>query len=400
MSLKPLGWLSLVLLVALPAAAGAEVVDLPPLPQRNPLRAPVEAKPVLPEDQPTVPWTEAEIGAATAKCKELLTEDPLDYELLPPIKEGLCGTPAPVLLRAVGQEPKVRIEPPATLSCPMADVLGEWLRDTVQPEAKTLFGSAVVKIQNASSYVCRNRYGGAHTLLSEHALANAFDVSQFVLADGTRITVLDHWPHIVTKPPESAPDPASDGKSVSSKPFVKPKGGDRGEDAVTPAKADAEGPPSPPPVATEPVPDPASDGKSVSSNPFVKPKGGDRGEDAVTPAKADAEGPPSPPPVATEPVPDPASDGKSVSSNPFVKPKGGDRGEDVVTPAKADAEGLPSPPPVATEPVPDPKSQFVTFLFEDACRRFGTVLGPNANAAHKDHFHLDMKKRRKSNFCE
>ena len=42
----------------------------------------------------------------------------------------------------------------------MADVLGEWLRDTVQPEAKKLFGSQVVKIQNASSYVCRNRYGG------------------------------------------------------------------------------------------------------------------------------------------------------------------------------------------------------------------------------------------------
>jgi hypothetical protein len=290
-------------LVALPATAGA-VVDLPPLPERNPLRAPVEAKPVLPGEQPTMPWTDAEIGAATAKCKEFLTGDPLDYELLPPIKEGLCGTPAPVLLRAVGQDPKVRIEPPATLSCPMADVLGEWLRDTVQPEAKTLFGSAVVKIQNASSYVCRNRYGGADTLLSEHALANAFDVSQVALADGTRITVLDHWPHVVPPPPE--PNPAREG----------------------------------------------------------------------------------------------AGDGKSVSSNPFVKPTGGDRGEDVVTPAKADAEGPPSPPPVATEPVPDPKSQFVTFLFEDACRRFGTVLGPNANEAHKDHFHLDMKRRRKSNFCE
>jgi hypothetical protein len=27
------------------------------------------------------------------------------------------------------------------------------------------------------------------------------------------------------------------------------------------------------------------------------------------------------------------------------------------------------------------------------------VLGPEANAAHKNHFHLDMKTRRKS-FCE
>ena len=62
---------------------------------------------MLPGEQPTVPWTEAEIDAAKAKCKELLTGDPLDYEVLPPIKEGICGTPAPVLLRAVGTDPKV-----------------------------------------------------------------------------------------------------------------------------------------------------------------------------------------------------------------------------------------------------------------------------------------------------
>jgi hypothetical protein len=334
MTLNTPARLTLVLLVALPVAASAEVADLPPLPQRNPFRAPAETK-VLPKDQPTIPWTKVEIAAATAKCKELLAGDPLDYEILPPIKEGLCGTPAPVLLRAVGQDPKVAIEPPATLSCPMADVLGEWLRNTVQPEAMKLFGSHVVKIQNASSYVCRNRYGGSNTPLSEHALANAFDVSQFVLANGTRITVLDHWPRVATTLPPPKPNPARAGDS-------------------------------------------ASNGTAKHEN--------DRG---FTPAKADGTTPPSPPPIATEP--DPASGDTSVSSNPFVKPKGGVRSEAAVAPA----DNPPSPPPV-----PDAKSQFVTFLFEDACRHFGTVLGPNANEAHKNHFHLDMKKRRKSNFCE
>src|SRR5262245_32008090 len=67
------------------AQAGAA----PPLPDRNPMRPgkPVEAKPVLPGEQPRVPWTEAEIDAAKAKCKELLAGDPLDYEILPPIKD-------------------------------------------------------------------------------------------------------------------------------------------------------------------------------------------------------------------------------------------------------------------------------------------------------------------------
>jgi hypothetical protein len=377
MTLKTLARLTLVLLIALPAAASAEVADLPPVPQRNPFRAPVKPKPVLPKDQPTLPWTEAEIDAATAKCKTLLTGDPLDYEMLPPIKEGLCGTPAPVLLRAVGHDPKVTLDPPATLSCPMADTLGEWLRNTVQPEAKKLFGSHVVKIQNSSSYVCRNRYNGTNTLLSEHALANAFDVSQFVLANGTRISVLDHWPRVATTPPPSEPNRAS----AATKGEAKQKGGDRGRDIFTPAKAESTPPPALPSVATEE--DPASGAATASSNPFVRPKIGAPGSDIVTPQ------------VATE-----EDYGSGHPSNPFIEPKAGDRGEDAVTPAKV--ESTPPPPPsVTTEPVsPDAKSQFVTFLFEDACRHFGTVLGPNANEAHKDHFHLDMKARRKSNFCE
>jgi hypothetical protein len=310
--------LRLLALVALcacvPVHAASAEGDAPPLPDRNPLRqtAPVAAPvkpppPPLPGEQPTVAWTDAEIDAAKAKCKELLTGDPLDYEPLPPIKEGICGTPAPVLLRAVGTDQKVVIAPPATMSCPMADVLGEWLRDTVQPEAKKLFGSPVVKIQNASSYVCRNRYGGASTPLSEHALANAFDVSEFVLANGTRITVLDDWPKVVVTPPAPEANP----KRVS----------EAKEDGVA-----------------------------------VKPK---------------------------------------ASGNA----KGGTTKTSAVTAAKAERDAPPSPPPAAKEPDEDPKTKFVTFLHEDACRRFGTVLGPDANAAHKNHFHLDMKKRR-SGYCE
>jgi hypothetical protein len=277
----------------------------------KPVAAPaVEEKPVLPGEQPTVPWTEAEIEAAKAKCKELLTGDPLDYEILPPIKEGICGTPAPVLLRAVGTDPKVTINPPATLSCPLAAVLGEWLRDTVRPEAKKLFGSNVVKIQNASSYVCRNRYGGETTPLSEHALANALDVSEFVLANGERITILDDWPKVVEVPPP---------------PEANPKRAPEDKESVT-------------------APKPPADAKTVKA-----------------------------------------------ANKPARKP--------AVTPAKAESAAPPPLPPVAKEPEMDREAQFVTFLHEDACRRFGTVLGPDANAAHKNHFHLDMKKRRKG-FCE
>ena len=34
--------------------------------------------------------------------------------------------------------------------------------------------------------------------------------------------------------------------------------------------------------------------------------------------------------------------------------------------------------------------QFLKTVHTSACKRFGTVLGPAYNAAHKDHFHLEL----------
>lgn len=35
------------------------------------------------------------------------------------------------------------------------------------------------------------------------------------------------------------------------------------------------------------------------------------------------------------------------------------------------------------------EQEFLRVVHRSACRRFGTVLGPNYNAAHRDHFHLE-----------
>lgn len=51
-------------------------------------------------------------------------------------------------------------------------------------------------------------------------------------------------------------------------------------------------------------------------------------------------------------------------------------------------------------PVTDERSQFLREIHAGACKIFGTVLGPSANAAHKNHFHLDMAKRRHSAYCQ
>jgi lipoprotein-anchoring transpeptidase ErfK/SrfK len=113
--------------------------ELPPLPEQNPARAGRQARqtPPPPGEVPTPPWSEAEIAAAKAKCTEALSTLKLDYEPLPPIKEGLCGTPAPILLKSLGSETKVAITPPATLDCAMAGALNRWLDKTVQPRPRS-----------------------------------------------------------------------------------------------------------------------------------------------------------------------------------------------------------------------------------------------------------------------
>ena len=45
----------------------------------------------------------------------------------------------------------------------------------------------------------------------------------------------------------------------------------------------------------------------------------------------------------------------------------------------------------------DPRRrQFLRIIQQSACKRFGTVLGPDYNAAHRDHFHIE---RTGNSFC-
>jgi hypothetical protein len=175
-------------------------MDEIPLPQHNPTRK----QALAPRDMATIPWTEAEIAEAKAECSEALSSLTLNYEPLPPIKEGLCGVPAPILLKSLGRDPEIALDPPATVTCTVAKGLSAWLNERVQPRAKVLLNSSGTKL-HVGSYTCRNRNGGADLPLSEHALANALDISDFMLASGERIAVVDSWPS--DSPPLPMPNP-------------------------------------------------------------------------------------------------------------------------------------------------------------------------------------------------
>jgi hypothetical protein len=57
-------------------------------------------------------------------------------------------------------------------------------------------------------------------------------------------------------------------------------------------------------------------------------------------------------------------------------------------------------PDEAKKPEKDATSEFLHVAHDEACEIFGTVLGPDANAAHHDHFHLDMKERKYRSICQ
>jgi hypothetical protein len=79
------------------------------------------------------------------------------------------------------------------MTCPLAANFTDWARYAVRPAAKHYLGAEVVSIETMGTFNCRNMYGGRSGKLSEHAFANAVDVSAFVLRDGRRVSVLAGW---------------------------------------------------------------------------------------------------------------------------------------------------------------------------------------------------------------
>ncbi|MHA1559311.1 MAG: extensin-like domain-containing protein [Alphaproteobacteria bacterium] len=114
-------------------------------------------------------------------------------EQLRPIREDLaCGMSKPLSVAALN-DGTIVVGPTATIGCPMAVALEQWLEGSVQQAAWTRLGSQVVGIHQLSSYACRGRNGVVGADLSEHAFGNALDIASFELADGRVVSVEDDW---------------------------------------------------------------------------------------------------------------------------------------------------------------------------------------------------------------
>jgi hypothetical protein len=77
------------------------------------------------------------------------------------------------------------------IACPMAAALHLWMREHVQSAARLYLNANVASIETYGTYACRTRNNKTGARLSEHATANAIDISALVLSNGKRLRVID-----------------------------------------------------------------------------------------------------------------------------------------------------------------------------------------------------------------
>ncbi len=321
-------------------------------PRLLPDKSPADARPAA------VAWSQQDLEAAQARCAVLLKG--LDVVAVPeaPVREGPeCGTPAPMKLLSVGRSPQVALSPPPTVTCDMVATLARWLERDVQPLARKHLGAPIVRIETMSSYSCRNAYGRAHGRVSEHGRANAVDIGSFVTARGQASLVIADWgPTARQIAAQAAAGKVAD--EAQTKAPMQP--GQPG--AVTSPGATSQQRKS---AAAQKPPAAAS---AAPVMPLDLRPGMVVGVPGIT-------------------LDMPGASDRSLSSFGMAPPS---------------RLGGPKPPASAGPPAsPDGKTDFLRAVHRSACKVFNTVLGPEANNAHLNHFHLDMAERIKNTkICE
>ncbi len=140
-----------------------------------------------------VDWQLAELRYDRRLCREMLQSTRI-LKARPikdrPLVKGCGWTNAVSISKMSGARLRV-----GRLSCQAAAATALWVANVVQPASERIFGERVSRITNYGTYSCRNIIGNAlwRDRRSEHATANAIDISAFRLRSGRRISVLKDW---------------------------------------------------------------------------------------------------------------------------------------------------------------------------------------------------------------
>ncbi len=287
---------------------------------------------------PAAGWSEADIATAKERCQALLKD--LDAVVIPvePIKDGSCGAPAPVQLISIGKSPQVSLSPPPVVTCEMVGALAQWLANDVQPAARQLLRGSVIRLEVMSDYSCRNAYARRMARLSEHGRANALDIAQFITERGEVTELRADW---------GETDRGMRVRVAAAEKAAK-EAAEKAEKIKAAAIAAA---------SKEGLRGSTAEKEVLISKEETRPTG-------------------------------------------IFSLQGAGQASAMPTLSLTPPSRLGGPRAPATEaPALSSKQKFLRRIHTSACRHFGTVLGPEANDAHNNHFHLDMAERKTGNFC-
>jgi len=80
----------------------------------------------------------------------------------------------------------------ATMQCPLALGSHIWMGE-IDRAAQDIFGESLKHVHHVGTYSCRRQRGNSSGAWSEHAFANAWDITGFTLTNGDVISVLKDW---------------------------------------------------------------------------------------------------------------------------------------------------------------------------------------------------------------
>lgn len=396
------------------SAANNDKSGAPPSAQEAP-PGPIDPnKPAAAQSQAVAPkpateWPAVDVELAKARCTQLLKG--LDAQVTPEpgFRSGDCGAPAPVRLVSIGKNPAVTFDPPILVTCDMVSALHTWMKRDIQPLARRHLGQPITKIETMSDYSCRNAYGRIASKLSEHGRANAVDIRGFVAGTKTA-DVLEGWgPTKRDMAQALAAQKAQAEKAEAIKATA-----ERAE-ALRKAQT-ALGTPTAPGSGTRSAPGHSPQNPSGNTPPQVTitlP-----GTRIVTPDQVDPSLGIAPPSRLGGPKEQDTS-GLDLVKTTTKKPAPGEQSIPQLKPAIRPPDALKAPStrkdatttkPTTSASLPPangvtnvPLSKVALFLrgaHDAACNIFGTTLGPEANQAHRNHFHVDMAERKVKKICD
>ncbi|MGA0533754.1 extensin family protein [Hansschlegelia sp. KR7-227] len=133
-------------------------------------------------------WRIRMLGAAPEACAAVLRRSAVAATPIPARAAAAgCGFSDGVTVSGVALGATSPV-----MRCPLAAAFVVWERHVVQPAARRRLGRPVARVEHLGTYACRD-VAGRSGRRSQHATANAIDVSGFALAGGGAVSILADW---------------------------------------------------------------------------------------------------------------------------------------------------------------------------------------------------------------